>query len=137
MSANLESLLWLTVVGILWGGTNPFIKKGAKGMERVEGSNIITRFFKEIYFLLTNWRYMVPFILNQSGSVVYFLTLQNTEMSLAVPISNSLTFVFTAISGWFVGEGKPNSRMLTGMFLVLSGISLCLFDKTVNIVSDY
>lgn len=130
MPAQIESFFWLTLVGLLWGGTNPLIKKGAKGMEKVEGRNFITCFFKEIYFLLTNWRYMVPFILNQSGSVVYFLTLQNTEMSLAVPISNSLTFVFTAISGWFVGEGKPNTRMLTGMVLVLSGISLCLLDKS-------
>lgn len=40
-------------------------------------------------------------------------------MSLAVPISNSLTFVFTAISGWFVGEGRPNSREY--LFALING----------------
>lgn len=48
----------------------------------------------------------MPFLLNQCGSVLYFLTLQSTDLSLAVPVSNSLTFVFTAITGWFLGEEK-------------------------------
>jgi len=53
-------------------------------------------------------QYILPFILNQCGSVLYFLTLQNTDISLAVPVSNSLTFVFTAIMGWFLGEEKAH-----------------------------
>ncbi|XP_026283526.1 transmembrane protein 234 homolog [Frankliniella occidentalis] len=130
MSVSVDSLLWLTLVGFLWGGTNPFLKKGATGMDKVEGNNIIARLWKEVYLLLLNWKYMIPFLLNQSGSVVYFLTLQNTEMSVAVPIANSLTFVFTAISGWFLSEGIPNAKTFIGIALVLSGISLCVFEKS-------
>lgn len=51
-------------------------------------------------------QYLLPFLLNQCGSVLYFLTLQDTDISLAVPVSNSLTFVFTAMTGWFLGEAK-------------------------------
>ncbi|KAK3927808.1 Transmembrane protein 234-like protein [Frankliniella fusca] len=110
MAVSVESLLWLTLVGCLWGGTNPFLRKGTVGMKVVEGSNMLVRLWNEVYSLLKNWKYMVPFLLNQSGSIVYFVTLQNTEMSLAVPIANSLTFVFTAISGWFLSESIPNKR---------------------------
>lgn len=47
--------------------------------------------------------------LNQLGSVVYFLTLPNVDLSLAVPVANSLTFVFTGLCGWLLGE-KPASK---------------------------
>lgn len=48
--------------------------------------------------------------LNQSGSVLYFFTLQNVDLSLAVPVTNSLTFVFTALVGWILGEKLPSKR---------------------------
>lgn len=48
--------------------------------------------------------------LNQTGSVVYFFTLQNVDLSLSVPVANSLTFIFTAITGWLLGESPPNKR---------------------------
>ena len=50
----------------------------------------------------------MPFILNQCGSVLYVLTLQNTELSVAVPVANSLSFVFTAISALFLGEQRAS-----------------------------
>lgn len=46
-------------------------------------------------------------VLNQLGSIIYFLTLQSTSISLAVPVANSLTFIFTAISGWILKERTP------------------------------
>lgn len=45
--------------------------------------------------------------LNQLGSVIYFLTLQNSAISLAVPLANSLSFVFTAIAGILLKEKAP------------------------------
>lgn len=102
-------------------------------------------------------QYILPFILNQCGSVLYFLTLQSTDISLAVPVSNSLTFVFTAITGWFLGEEKVHkseyiwnyfnvsvkgnvmnyllydslyfSDTYLGMILILCGTTLCCWDK--------
>lgn len=49
--------------------------------------------------------------LNQLGSVVYFFVLQRVDISLAVPVTNSLTFVFTALMGWFLNERMPNKGM--------------------------
>lgn len=90
--------------------------------------------------------------LNQIGSIIYFVTLQNVDMSLSVPVANSLTFIFTAIAGWFVGESLPNKRnfvfqyknlnrmlisfdfsgMVLGIAFVLLGTTLCCYDKYVK-----
>ncbi|XP_076387504.1 transmembrane protein 234 homolog isoform X2 [Megachile rotundata] len=116
-------------VALLWGVTNPFIKKGAKGLENVKASSKFGQFFKELAFLVTQLKYIIPFIINQLGSVLYFLTLGNADISLAVPVTNSLTFVITAITGWFLGEEKIHRNMYIGMILILVGTVLCCWDK--------
>ncbi|XP_049834716.1 transmembrane protein 234 homolog isoform X1 [Schistocerca gregaria] len=123
------SVMSLVVAAVLWGCTNPFIKKGSSGVEDISEKSSTKKFFKEIKFLLSNWKYMTPFLLNQSGSLFYFLALQNTEMSLAVPVANSLTFVFTAVTGWILGESLPNAKTVCGITLIVCGISLCCVDK--------
>ncbi|GLH01878.1 Transmembrane protein 234 homolog [Gryllus bimaculatus] len=122
----------MVLVSFLWGATNPLIKKGSSGVNKIKCDNCILQFLSEIHFLARNWRYVLPFILNQSGSVVYYFTLQQADLSLAVPVVNSLTFVFTALSGWVLGEEIPNKGTLMGMLLVVSGITLCVFDKVTN-----
>lgn len=129
MAVTVDSILYLFVVAILWGITNPFMRKGAQGLETVKATSVYKQFIKEIAFLVTNLKYLLPFLLNQCGSVLYFLTLQSTDISLAVPVSNSLTFVFTAMTGWFLGEEKVHKNTYLGMILILSGTTLCCWDK--------
>ncbi|KAL6436567.1 hypothetical protein ACFW04_004795 [Cataglyphis niger] len=129
MAVTVDSILYLCLVAILWGVTNPFIKKGAQGLENVKETSFYQQFIKEIVFLVTNLKYLLPFILNQFGSVLYFLTLQSTDISLAVPVSNSLTFMFTAITGWFLGEEKVHKNTYLGMIFILCGTALCCWDK--------
>ncbi|XP_071644892.1 transmembrane protein 234 homolog isoform X2 [Temnothorax longispinosus] len=105
------------------------MKKGALGLEDVKATSFYGQFVKEIAFLITNLKYLLPFLVNQCGSVLYFLTLQSTDLSLAVPVSNSLTFVFTAITGWFLGEEKVHRNTYLGMMLILCGTTLCCWDK--------
>ncbi|MEQ2269959.1 hypothetical protein XENORESO_012878 [Xenotaenia resolanae] len=71
-------VLSLVLVSLLWGCTNPFLKKGSEGIENVTESNRVSQLFVEIKFLLLNMKYLVPFLLNQSGSLVYFYTLSTT-----------------------------------------------------------
>ncbi|XP_063810324.1 transmembrane protein 234 isoform X1 [Pseudophryne corroboree] len=62
-------------------------------------------YFSDTALLLNRTlKYIIPFLLNQSGSVVFYLTLVSAELSLAVPICNSLALVFTVMSGWILGE---------------------------------
>ncbi|XP_076231705.1 transmembrane protein 234 homolog isoform X2 [Calliopsis andreniformis] len=118
MPASSGSIVQLLFVSLLWGVTNPFIKKGSQGLENVKSSSKYGQFFKEIKFLITTLEYIIPFIVNQCGSVLYFLTLSDTDISLATPVTNSLTFVVTAITDTYIG-----------MTLVLIGTFLCCWDK--------
>ncbi|XP_043583774.1 transmembrane protein 234 homolog [Bombus pyrosoma] len=134
MSSSLDSIIFLILVAFLWGVTNPFIKKGAKGLENVKSSSKFFKFFKELAFLITNLKYIIPFIINQCGSVLYFLTLNKVDISLAIPVTNSLTFVITAITGWILGEEKIHKNTYMGMILILVGTVLCSWDKIDNTI---
>ncbi|KAL0112050.1 hypothetical protein PUN28_013343 [Cardiocondyla obscurior] len=129
MAVTVDSVIYLFLVAILWGTTNPFMRKGARGLEDVKGASFYEQFFKEIAFLVTKLNYILPFLVNQCGSILYFLTLESTDLSLAVPVSNSLSFVFTAITSWFLGEEKVHKNTYLGMILVLCGTTLCCWDK--------
>lgn len=98
--------------------------------------------------LLRNPAYAVPLLLNVTGSVWFFLLIGQAggllprtsidmgdancaaELSLTVPITNSLAFLFTVLGEWWA-EGKVISRdTWIGMILVLGGIALCVHAKT-------
>ncbi|RKP33359.1 hypothetical protein BJ085DRAFT_24971, partial [Dimargaris cristalligena] len=64
--------------------------------------------------------------LNLSGSMVYYYTLGKSDLSLAVPITNSLTFVFTALAGYLLGEDIGSKKTWLGMSLVVAGVALCV-----------
>ncbi|XP_051892651.1 transmembrane protein 234 isoform X2 [Pristis pectinata] len=105
----------LILVALLWGATNPFLKKGTEGIEKVKSGNFVTQLFAEMKFLILNYKYLIPFLLNQSGSLLYYFTLASTDLSLAVLLSNSLTFLFTLLTGKLLGEdigGKLNAALI-------------------------
>ncbi|MED6255475.1 hypothetical protein ILYODFUR_019075 [Ilyodon furcidens] len=122
-------VLSLVLVSLLWGCTNPFLKKGSEGIENVTESNRVSQLLAEIKFLLLNMKYLVPFLLNQSGSLVYFYTLSTTDLSLAVPVANSLTFLCTLLTGKLLGEEVGGKRAVVGMFLTMAGITLCVISS--------
>lgn len=49
-----DSVIYLCFVAIIWGVTNPFIKKGAQGLENVKAMSFYGQFIKEFVFLITN-----------------------------------------------------------------------------------
>ncbi|KAM8975847.1 transmembrane protein 234 [Pelodytes ibericus] len=116
----------LVLVSLLWGATNPFLRKGAEGLEGVKEERNFRQLLSEAKFLISNWRYVIPFLLNQSGSVVFYLTLASAELSLAVPVCNSLALVFTLVSGKLLGEDIGGRGAIVGLFLTILGITLCV-----------
>ncbi|XP_043573139.1 transmembrane protein 234 isoform X5 [Chiloscyllium punctatum] len=129
--ATVVEVCCLFLVALLWGGTNPFLKKGTEGIEKVKSRNIVIQLFAEVKFLFLNYKYLVPFLLNQSGSVIYYFTLASTDLSLAVLLSNSLTFLFTLLTGKLLGEEIGGKLALIGMLLIIVGVTLCV-ASTVN-----
>ena len=49
-------IVWLIAVAALWGCTNPFLKKGSKGIEHVQCDRRLLRLFRELQFLVSNWK---------------------------------------------------------------------------------
>ncbi|GAA6086910.1 transmembrane protein 234 [Tachysurus ichikawai] len=123
---SVVDVLCLLLVSVLWGATNPFLKKGTEGIEHIRKGNVISQFLAEAKFLFLNIKYLVPFLLNQSGSVVFYLTLATTDLSLAVPTVNSLSLVFTMFTGKLLGEECGGKSAVLGMMLITAGVMLCV-----------
>ena len=80
--------LWILVTALVWGITNPFLRKGAKGIDVVGESDskvndggdeekksllkVFKTAFKEAKWCLLNWKLTLPFAVNQSGSVLFY-----------------------------------------------------------------
>ncbi|KFO76877.1 Transmembrane protein 234, partial [Cuculus canorus] len=64
---------------------------------------------------------MVPFLLNQGGSLLFYLTLASTDLSLAVPLCNSLALIVTLVTGRILGEDIGGKRAVAGMALTVPG----------------
>uniref|UniRef100_A0A7N5JZ81 Transmembrane protein 234 n=1 Tax=Ailuropoda melanoleuca TaxID=9646 RepID=A0A7N5JZ81_AILME len=112
MAASLGQVLSLVLVAALWGGTQPLLKRASSRLQQVHERTWARQLLQEMKTLFLNTEYLMPFFLNQCGSLLYYLTLASTDLTLAVPISNSLAIVFTLIVGKVLGEdigGKGKS----------------------------
>jgi hypothetical protein len=52
-----------------------------------------------------------------------------SDISMAVPISNSTTFMWTALTEILLGEEPGNRWTLLGSALVVMGVALCVYSK--------
>ncbi|ESN99949.1 hypothetical protein HELRODRAFT_83734, partial [Helobdella robusta] len=120
---------WLLVTAFLWGATNPLLKKSSKGFEEINKETFLSQRLAEIKFLLSNLKYLGFLILNQCGSLVFYLTLSSADLSLAIPITNFLSLVFTGIVGYLIGEKSINGGSILGMVFVVFGVTMCIMSK--------
>ncbi|XP_058809978.1 transmembrane protein 234 homolog isoform X2 [Phymastichus coffea] len=125
MNITLGTVFGYLIVALFWGITNPFMKKGTQGIETVKSTSVIDQFLKDVYFLVTNLEYFIPFLINQIGSILNIVLLQQSNLSLTVVSVNSLTFVITALTGKLLGEERVDSQTCIGAFLILMGTFLC------------
>ncbi|XP_023159997.2 transmembrane protein 234 homolog isoform X1 [Drosophila hydei] len=126
----LSTALQLLAVGLLWGVTNPFIRLGSKGIETVKDTGSRYRnFLSELRMIGSRLHYWVPFGLNQCGSLLYVWTLRSANITIAVPLANSLSFAFTAITGYLLGEQLPGKKIIIGTLLICCGSILMIYDK--------
>uniref|UniRef100_A0A667GGA6 Transmembrane protein 234 n=1 Tax=Lynx canadensis TaxID=61383 RepID=A0A667GGA6_LYNCA len=119
-------VLALVLVAALWGGTQPLLKRASSRLQQVHERTWARQLLQEMKTLFLNTEYLMPFFLNQCGSLLYYLTLASTDLTLAVPISNSLAIIFTLIVGKVLGEDIGGKGAFTGMVLTMAGITLCV-----------
>ncbi|XP_074236554.1 transmembrane protein 234 isoform X1 [Saimiri boliviensis] len=110
MAASLGQVLALVLVAALWGGTQPLLKRASCGLQRIREPTWARQLLQEMKTLFLNTEYLMPFLLNQCGSLLYYLTLASTDLTLAVPICNSLAIIFTLIVGKALGEDIGGKR---------------------------
>ena len=121
----------LLFVALLWGVTNPLMKAGSRGVENAKRGSQYWGWIAELFFLARQWRYVASFLLNQAGSVLFYWTVSQSDVSLVVPVTNSLTLVVTTVAGRvLLKEGELPWKSYAGMSLILAGVTFCVYAKT-------
>ncbi|KAI6092274.1 integral membrane protein [Hypoxylon rubiginosum] len=131
------------LVGLAWGLTTPFIRRAAKdhnppahpllARDDVKASWIKSKLYGAFFAvvdLLRNPRYAIPLLINLTGSVWFFLLIGQAELSLTVPIVNTLAFLFTVLGDWWIDRKVISRDTWIGMALSLCGIALCVQSKS-------
>ncbi|CRH01012.1 conserved Plasmodium protein, unknown function [Plasmodium relictum] len=108
------------VIGCLWGCTNVYMKKGCK--DEKTKKNII----KEIISICKNLNIILPYILNQVGSLFYYYLLSKSDISLVMPLSNTSSFFFTYITERIIFKKSITFKSVLGLVFVCSGLFICV-----------
>lgn len=125
-----EQLLPALVVGLLWGVTNPLVKRGAAIAEAKRAA----RPTSSSPSVLSDWalwlstpQLVLPQALNQAGSVLFTILLgkSSTSISSLVPLSNALALISTAAVDLLLGERLELRLLVPGVLLVAAGVIVC------------
>ncbi|CCD66424.1 Transmembrane protein 234 homolog [Caenorhabditis elegans] len=116
---GVQCILSIIVVGFVWGATNPLLRAASKDLENKK-NGIILGFLKS--FL--NWRFSIPFALNQSGSVMFNALVVNFPVTVVVPCVNAIQFIATITVGWLMGEKMQVSTRKQKIGMTISSLAI-------------
>ena len=113
------------IVGSLWGCTNPFLKSGQEIIDKNNKNNNINQ--NNNINKIFDYHIYIPFIINQFGSMLFYILLSNQPLQKVVPIINCLTFLFTVLTATYIGNEKMDSPilLLIGCLFVFLGMYIC------------
>ena len=133
--ARFADYVAMILVGALWGCTNPLLRH-----EAVRAEDSINQSYpqEDPSFLSSLLRMtkkfcrigvLMPYILNQTGSVLFYFLLGNAEISAAVPICNGLALFFSVATTFAAGENVHSPlRTIVGSSLVVIGVATCVMS---------
>lgn len=114
------------LVGLVWGVTNPFVKRGSVVVAQKKAeSRYLTSLSSEWTALLTTPQFLIPQLLNQTASVLFVVLLGGAYITVAVPIVNATCLAANAVVDVLMGEKYQLQYLAPGVALVLTGICLC------------
>ncbi|ODQ54647.1 hypothetical protein SAICODRAFT_202212 [Saitoella complicata NRRL Y-17804] len=117
-----RQIIGFLLVGACWGLTNSFIRTAQNSSTSAATPD--DRVVKRAWAVIKRPRYFVPLVINMSGSFWYYVLLGEADLSYAVPVTNSLAFIFTVL-GDFLAESKiPRWNVVVGMGLVAGGVTV-------------
>ena len=135
---DLLDLILLALVGAFWGCTNPFLRKGASEVhnsakpeedaaDAAPPSGSVVQVLRASAIKFLNVRVWLPYALNQFGSVLFYLVLSRSDLTVAVPICNGLSLVFSILTSLALGESVDRPvRAILGSMMVMTGVGICL-----------
>ncbi|KAF2450069.1 hypothetical protein P171DRAFT_204512 [Karstenula rhodostoma CBS 690.94] len=134
-------ILGFLMVGACWGLTTPFMRRAAINYTPPARPSLtdpnnswLKRKALGIWYavigVLSRPAYAVPFLVNVTGSIWFFILIGQAELSLTVPITNSLAFLFTVLGEWWAEKKIISRDTWIGMAFVLAGIALCVQSKS-------
>lgn len=115
---ELLPLLSLVLSAVLWGVTDALMKQTAPP----SSSSVTTT----LSSLISSPAYITLLLVNQLGSLLYYVSLSLGRLSVISPVVNTGKFIVTAATGRFLGEPKPSQRKAAGLLLLLLGVVLQL-----------
>jgi multidrug transporter EmrE-like cation transporter len=117
------SFMWIVVTAALWGCTDPLLKHFGKARRPSRGQD--KGILSETISFFGDWRYSLTFLANQLGSLTFIFALVNSDVTVAVPVTNGLKFLFNFAVGQLVlNESKLSLRSWTGIIFLACGIIL-------------
>eukprot|EP00474_Spongospora_subterranea_P010011 CRZ10469.1 hypothetical protein [Spongospora subterranea] len=120
-------LMAMIMTGILWGCTNPFLNQ--KGTSPAKTQTGVNNRLWDLFGIFLNWKFILPYGINQLGSVLYVYTLKNSDISMALPVCNALALSFTALTGRIIGERPLSPEGILGVITTMIGVSICFYSK--------
>lgn len=118
--SNLRQTAASVLVGLLWGLTNPLIKRGSEKADhlRKEGAHWLLAHLSP--------QFLLPYVANQSGSALFvYLLGVGSDIGSLVPQANGISLIFTALADLALGERYSLAWLVPGLLLVASGVVLC------------
>ena len=95
---EISTILSFVLVGTLWGITNAFMESGTATKKEEKSEKKSESLFSGLGNLFSNWRFLVPFGLNQLASLLNNFVVAGNQLSIAVPSVNCITFIVTFIT---------------------------------------
>jgi hypothetical protein len=118
-------------VGMLWGCTNPFIRRGQKlgNVQAQQVSKAPRTIIGTLWGFFTNINVFLPYLINQLGSLLFYYLVAVEPVQTAAPVCNNLAFMFTAITAYLLGEPTRSPvLLLLGVLSVSLGLMLVLSE---------
>lgn len=126
-SCGVQCISSIILVGFLWGATNPLLRYASKHSEIEVDSDRNERFLKVVpkfFKSFLNWRFSIPFAINQSGSIMFNALIVQFPVTLVVPCVNAIQFIATVMVGQAMGERIEASSVNQKIGMILSMIAI-------------
>ena len=113
-------ILPMFVVSLFWGVTNPFIEKYTHTDE--QDFNATDFSVSSLLKILSRWRFLLSYGVNQIGSVYYGYLLGIYPEQFSLISANALTVVVTFIAESILKKRPLKAKQVCGILMIIGGI---------------